>query len=127
LQRELIDLMRGEPAFLRLLHETEDIHHPADGAKRHRSPSQDRGSQPQSRPPVAAKPEMLAAVRSSEFRLMKPGLLERQNVVLTPHVGSAIVELREAMANVVVNNIAAIPEGGNPPDCCNPEVYETQI
>ena len=52
-------------------------------------------------------------------------LLERQNVVFTPHVGSAVRELREAMAHVVVDNIAAILEGRRPPDCWNPEIYDT--
>lgn len=54
-------------------------------------------------------------------------LLKLPNVVMTPHVGSAITELREAMANVVVDNIAAILEGRSAPDCCNPEIYETRI
>jgi glyoxylate reductase len=53
-----------------------------------------------------------------------PALLDMPNVVVTPHVGSAVRELREAMANVVVDNIAAILEGQRAPNCWNPEVYE---
>jgi glyoxylate reductase len=52
-----------------------------------------------------------------------PALLEMPNVVVTPHVGSAVRELREAMANVVVDNIIAILEGRQAPNCWNPEVY----
>jgi glyoxylate reductase len=56
-----------------------------------------------------------------------PDLLKLPNVVMTPRVGSAVAELREAMANVVVDNITAILEGRSAPDCCNPEIYETRI
>jgi glyoxylate reductase len=45
------------------------------------------------------------------------------NVVLTPHLGSAVVELREQMANIVVDNILAILDGRMPPNCINPEVF----
>jgi glyoxylate reductase len=45
------------------------------------------------------------------------------NVVLSPHIGSAVPELRDAMANLVVDNIAAVLEGGRPPNCYNPEIY----
>jgi glyoxylate reductase len=53
-----------------------------------------------------------------------PELLKRSNVVMTPHVGSAVTELRAAMANVAVDNILAIVEGRQPPNCWNPEIYE---
>jgi glyoxylate reductase len=53
-----------------------------------------------------------------------PELLAMQNVVLTPHLGSAVTELRESMANVVVDNIMAVLEGRRPPNCCNPEIYK---
>jgi glyoxylate reductase len=51
-------------------------------------------------------------------------LLKRSNVVMTPHVGSAVTELRAAMANVAVDNIIAIVEGRKPPNCWNAEIYE---
>ena len=38
------------------------------------------------------------------------------NVVLTPHLGSAVVEVREQMANIVVDNILALLEGRRPPN-----------
>lgn len=50
-------------------------------------------------------------------------LLTMNNVVLTPHLGSAVMELRERMAHVVVDNIAAIVEGRLPPNCINPAVF----
>ena len=50
-------------------------------------------------------------------------LLAMSNVVLTPHLGSAVVEVREALANVVVDNIVAVLEGRQPPNCWNPEIY----
>jgi glyoxylate reductase len=44
------------------------------------------------------------------------------NVVLTPHLGSAVSEVRETLANIVVDNVIAILEGRQPPNCVNPEV-----
>ena len=54
---------------------------------------------------------------------VEPALLAMSNVVLTPHLGSAVSELREVMANVVVDNILAILDGRRPPNCWNPEIY----
>lgn len=55
---------------------------------------------------------------------VEPGLLTMKNVVLTPHLGSAVTELRESMANVVVDNIMAVLEGRRPPNCWNAEIYK---
>jgi len=44
------------------------------------------------------------------------------NVTMTPHLGSAVFEVREAMANTVVDNILAILAGRRPPNIVNPEV-----
>jgi glyoxylate reductase len=49
-------------------------------------------------------------------------LMKMPNVVLAPHLGSAVTELREEMAHVVVDNIFAILEGRTPPNCINPQV-----
>jgi glyoxylate reductase len=54
---------------------------------------------------------------------VEPALLSMQNVVLTPHLGSAVKELRESMANVVVDNIVAVLDGRRPPNCWNAEIY----
>lgn len=50
-------------------------------------------------------------------------LLAMPNVVLTPHIGSAEIELREQMAHVVVDNIFAVMDGQRPPNCVNLEIY----
>ena len=52
-----------------------------------------------------------------------PALLGMPNVVLTPHLGSAVRELRESMAHIVVDNILAVLDGKQPPNCWNPEIY----
>jgi glyoxylate reductase len=54
-----------------------------------------------------------------------PALLAMPNVVFTPHLGSAVKELREMMANVVVDNILAVLDGRQPPNCWNKEIYAT--
>jgi glyoxylate reductase len=51
-------------------------------------------------------------------------LRKMPNVVLTPHMGSAVASLREVMANIVVDNIAAILDGKPPPNCVNPQVFD---
>ncbi|HEY7248576.1 MAG TPA: D-glycerate dehydrogenase [Xanthobacteraceae bacterium] len=51
-----------------------------------------------------------------------PGLLAMSSVVATPHLGSAVAEVREQMANIVVDNILALLAGKSPPNCINPEV-----
>ena len=51
------------------------------------------------------------------------GLLSLAQAVLTPHLGSAVGELREQMAHVVVDNIQAVLKGERPPNLHNPEVY----
>ena len=54
-----------------------------------------------------------------------PALLEMGNVVLTPHLGSAVVETRDALANAVADNIVALIEGRRPPNIYNPEVFDS--
>jgi lactate dehydrogenase-like 2-hydroxyacid dehydrogenase len=53
-----------------------------------------------------------------------PRLRAMPNVALTPHMGSAVAGLREAMANVVADNVLAVIAGERPPNCWNPEIYE---
>jgi glyoxylate reductase len=44
-----------------------------------------------------------------------PGLIEHPHVVLLPHVGSATVETRAAMAELAADNVIAVLEGRDPP------------
>jgi glyoxylate reductase len=48
-----------------------------------------------------------------------------KNVVVVPHLGSATGEVREEMANIVVDNIEALVGGRVPPNCVNPQVLGT--
>ena len=50
-------------------------------------------------------------------------LKKMTNVVLTPHLGSAVPEVREEMANIVVDNILALLGGHKLPNCVNPQVF----
>lgn len=45
-----------------------------------------------------------------------PGLLQRENVVLLPHLGSATIETREAMGMRALANLLAFFDGTDPPD-----------
>lgn len=55
-----------------------------------------------------------------------PDLLTVPNVVLTPHIASASLPTRRAMANLAVDNLIAAlgagPDRGRPPTALNPEV-----
>ncbi len=53
---------------------------------------------------------------------INPRLLDCRNVVLTPHIGSATLATRMAMANLAIDNLVAFFEGGVPPTPVNPEV-----
>ena len=48
-----------------------------------------------------------------------PGLLELDNVTLSPHIGSATSECRTDMALCVLSNIVHFREHGKPLDTCN--------
>ena len=50
-------------------------------------------------------------------------LRQMPNMVLTPHLGSATPEVREEMANIVVDNILAFLGGHKLPNCVNPQVF----
>jgi len=53
-----------------------------------------------------------------------PGLLGLENVVLTPHIGSATVETRTAMGMLAAENLIEGVEGRRPPCLVNPEAWE---
>jgi len=53
---------------------------------------------------------------------LPPALKAMKNVVLTPHLGSAVIEVRDKMANIVVDNLQALLDRRVPPNCVNPQV-----
>jgi glyoxylate reductase len=55
---------------------------------------------------------------------LPPALRAMTNVALTPHLGSAVMEVRDLMANVVVDNIQALIDDRTPPNCVNPQVLK---
>jgi glyoxylate/hydroxypyruvate/2-ketogluconate reductase len=60
--------------------------------------------------------------------VLNPRLLELSNVVLTPHIGSASIATRRAMASLAIENLVAAlglgPAAGKPPTPVNPEVLQ---
>jgi glyoxylate reductase len=54
-----------------------------------------------------------------------PGLIELDNVVLLPHLGSATIETRTAMGVLAAKNAVAVLNGEQPPTPVNPEVLES--
>lgn len=50
-------------------------------------------------------------------------LLKLDNVILTPHIGSATIETRLAMAMKAATNLTKALKGEKPPDLVNPEIY----
>ena len=67
---------------------------------------------------------LLALARKIPFsnRLVQSGRWEVPPIV--PHLGSATTEVRDEMANIVVDNIVALLEGRRPPNIVNPQVLE---
>ena len=51
-------------------------------------------------------------------------LLTLDNVVTTPHIGSATIETREAMARCAVDNLLAALDGQRPPNLVNPSAFD---
>ena len=78
-----------------------------------------------SRGPVVDEAALVAALDAGEIAgagldvfedepRVHPGLLGREDVVLLPHVGSATVETRTAMADLAVANVLAVLSGDDP-------------
>jgi glyoxylate reductase len=53
---------------------------------------------------------------------VEPRLLELENAVVIPHLGSATVDTRNAMGDLVVDNVFAAIDGTRPPTLLNPGV-----
>ena len=57
---------------------------------------------------------------------MTAGLAELNNVVLTPHTGSATTNSRTNMALKAAENLSAMVRGEAPPDCVNPQAVNNR-
>lgn len=57
---------------------------------------------------------------------LHPGLLELENVVLTPHIASSTRATRTAMAHLAMSNLRAALAGQVPPSLVNPEVLQNR-
>jgi glyoxylate/hydroxypyruvate/2-ketogluconate reductase len=55
---------------------------------------------------------------------LNAGFYDLKNVVLVPHVGSATLATRKAMAMTAANNLIAALSGKRPPNLVNAEVYK---
>lgn len=55
---------------------------------------------------------------------MNPELLLMENVILTPHIASATVEVREKMTEQAVGAILKVLSGQKPDNLVNPEIWE---
>ena len=75
------------------------------------------------RGPVVDEEALVRALREGEISgagldvyedepRVHPGLLEREDVVLLPHIGSATWETRAAMADLAADNVLAVLDGG---------------
>jgi glyoxylate reductase len=54
---------------------------------------------------------------------LAPGLRERRNAVLAPHLGSATVATRAAMARLTAQNTVDALDGRVPTNCVNPDAW----
>ena len=76
---------------------------------------------------VALREHRIAAAALDVFEgepSVHPALLTVPNVVLTPHIASATVATRRAMADLAADNLIAALTGGQPPTPINPEVLQ---
>jgi gluconate 2-dehydrogenase len=73
---------------------------------------------------LALKNRTIAAAGLDVFEgepSVHPGLLEVPNVVLTPHIGSASIPARKAMAHLAADNLLAFFSGQPLPTALNPD------
>jgi glyoxylate reductase len=56
---------------------------------------------------------------------VEPRLLKLENVVVIPHLGSATIDTRAAMGDLVVDNVFAALDGFRPPTLLNPDAFQS--
>ncbi len=87
-----------------------------------------------SRGPVVDEAALVAALEAKKIAgaaldvyekepQVHPGLVTRQDVILTPHIASASVETRTKMAVMACENVIAALDGRKPPNALNPEIF----
>jgi glyoxylate reductase len=132
--RELDDLLR-EADFVTLhTNLTEETRHLID-AERLRQMKRTAVLVNTSRGPVIDEAALADALREGEIFAagldvferepeVHPGLLELDNAVIIPHLGSATVDTRLAMGMLAADNLFAALEGKRPPTLINPDAWE---
>jgi glyoxylate reductase len=89
------------------------------------------------RGPVVDETALVTALRSHQIAgagldvyedepRMATGLAACTNALLLPHLGSATVATRAAMARIAAENLAAALDGERPPNLVNPDVWEVR-
>jgi glyoxylate reductase len=87
------------------------------------------------RGPVINEQDLVDALKTGEIRgagldvyenepTIHPDLLQMDNVVLAPHIASASIGTRGAMARIAAENLIAFSKGENPITPVNPQVME---
>lgn len=88
-----------------------------------------------SRGPVVDEPALADALEQGQIAsagldvyenepVVEPRLLELENIVVVPHIGSASIKTRTRMCTMAAENTAAVLSGQRPPNPVNPEVLE---
>jgi len=86
-----------------------------------------------SRGPVVDEAALVAALEAREIAgaaldvyenepKIHPGLVQRNDVILAPHIASASIETRTMMAVMAAENVLALFGGKRPPNILNPEI-----